>query len=98
MRPVIGSHPAVITYDEDTPQLGVQLVEPAKLGPAAAAAFKAPILLDDFDFKLDDEFARRFGASMLSLIALGQPGIKHFMSVRLYPLDSSGNRQVTDDD
>ncbi|WP_232470068.1 hypothetical protein [Burkholderia ubonensis] len=40
-----------------------------------------PILMDDFDYRLDDEFARRLGVAVLNLIALGQPDSKQFMSV-----------------
>jgi hypothetical protein len=58
---------AVLTYDEDRQQLILQLVEPAKLAPLLAKALEAPILLDEFDFKLDDEFARRFGGGECSI-------------------------------
>lgn len=46
-----------------------------------------PITLDEFDFKLDDVFARRLGAAMFSLIALGQPDIKQYMSMTYDPID-----------
>lgn len=44
-----------------------------------------PILLDEFDYRIDDEFARRFGAAMLNLIATGQPCIEKYVSVTLEP-------------
>ncbi|NYH15102.1 hypothetical protein [Paraburkholderia bryophila] len=77
----------VVTYDEQTQQLTLQLAEPTKLAPVLAKVFKAPILLDEFDFKLDDEFARRFGGAVLNLIALGQPAIKQYMTVTEQPID-----------
>ncbi len=46
-----------------------------------------PILLDEFEFRLDDEFARRFGGGMLNLIAVGQPEIKQYMTVTQHPID-----------
>ncbi|WP_408308599.1 hypothetical protein [Paraburkholderia sediminicola] len=46
-----------------------------------------PILLDEFDFRLDDEFARRFGGGVLNLIAVGQPEIKQYMTVTQHPID-----------
>jgi hypothetical protein len=52
-----------------------------------AGAFKALILLDEHNFRLDDAFARRPGAAMLSLIALGQPDIKQYISVTHDPID-----------
>lgn len=30
----------------------------------------------EFDYKVDDEFARRLGVAMLNLIALGKPDLK----------------------
>ncbi|WP_328807153.1 hypothetical protein [Paraburkholderia elongata] len=46
-----------------------------------------PILFDEFDFKLDGEFARRFGGGVLNLIALGQPDIKQYMTFTPHPID-----------
>ncbi len=66
----------VVTYDEDRQQLILQSVSPARLAPLLAGAIEMPILLDEFDFRLDDEFARRFGGGVLNLIAVGQPEIK----------------------
>ncbi|MFM0598344.1 MULTISPECIES: hypothetical protein [Paraburkholderia] len=77
----------VLNYDEDTQRLNVQLVDPAKLAPLLVGAFKAPIPLDDFDFRLDDEFARRLGVAMLNLISLGQPAIKSYMTATQHPID-----------
>ncbi|MFM0095906.1 hypothetical protein PQQ87_09855 [Paraburkholderia nemoris] len=77
----------VVTYDEDSQQLILQLVDPAKLAPLLARTLKAPILLDEFDFRLDDEFVRRFGGGVLNLIALGQPDIKQYMSFTPHPID-----------
>lgn len=35
-----------------------------------------PILLEECDFKLDEEFSRRLGVALLNVIALGQSDIK----------------------
>ncbi|ANB77000.1 hypothetical protein AYM40_33285 [Paraburkholderia phytofirmans OLGA172] len=77
----------VLNYDQDSQTLNVQLVGPAKLASFLAGKFTVPILLDEFDFRLDDAFARRLGAAMLSLIALGQPDIKRYISVTHDPID-----------
>ncbi|WP_353956433.1 hypothetical protein [Paraburkholderia fungorum] len=65
----------------------MQAVDRARLAPVVAGTLEAPILLDEHDFKLDDAFARRLGAAMLSLIALGQPDIKQYMSLTQDPID-----------
>ncbi|NKJ48151.1 hypothetical protein CIC12_15665 [Burkholderia sp. SG-MS1] len=77
----------VLNYDEEQQRLTVKLVEPAKLAPLLAGLFEVPILLDDFDFRLDDEFARRLGVGMLNAIALGQPDIKQYMTLTLPPVN-----------
>jgi hypothetical protein len=77
----------IVTYAEDCQQLIVQAVEPAKLAKIVAGKLEMPIWLDEFDFRLDDAFARRLGATMLNLIALGQPEIKQYMTVTQDPID-----------
>jgi hypothetical protein len=75
----------VLTYNEKQEMLSVRAVEPAKIAPLLTGKLELPILLDEFQFKLDDEFARRLGVAMLNLIALGQPEIKRYMSVTTTP-------------
>ena len=75
----------VLTYIEEQQMLSVRAIEPAKVAPLLAGKLEMPILLDDFDFKLDDEFARRLGVAVLNLISLGQPDIKQYMSVTATP-------------
>lgn len=76
----------VLTYAEDRQMLTARTVEAAELTPLVATRLEMPILLDEFEFKLDDEFARRLGVAVLNLIALGQPEIKQFMSVTQSPM------------
>jgi hypothetical protein len=86
----MANHPrcsVVVTYDEGSQQLILQMVESAKLALLLAWELKAPILLDEFDFRLDDEFVRRLGGSLLALIALRQPEIKQFMTFTQHPID-----------
>ncbi|MFL9911457.1 hypothetical protein P0D84_35615 [Paraburkholderia sp. RL17-337-BIB-A] len=78
---------AVLNYDQESQCLTVKLVELARLTPILAGVFAVPILLDDFDFRLDDEFARRLGVAMLNAIALGQPEIKQYMTVTQEPIE-----------
>ncbi|MEX3759352.1 hypothetical protein [Paraburkholderia phenoliruptrix] len=77
----------VVTYDEDSQQLILQLADPVKLAPLLAGTLKAPILLEEFDFKLDDEFVRRLGGGVLNLIALGQPEIRQYTTYTQHPID-----------
>lgn len=84
------SHPpysVVLTYSEENQAFTVQTVDPARVAPLVAGKIKMPILLDEHDFKIDDEFARRLGVAMLNVIALGQPDIKQFMTVTQQPIE-----------
>jgi hypothetical protein len=73
--------------------IAVQTVDPVKLASLIADSIEMPILLDDFNFKLDDEFVRRLGVAMLNLIALGQPEIKQYMSVTQKPIVRAGDNE-----
>ncbi|MDE1004483.1 hypothetical protein PQR68_22970 [Paraburkholderia agricolaris] len=77
----------LVTYDQDRQQLILQSVERARIATALKGAIEMPVLLDEFEFKLDDEFARRFGAGVLSLIALGQPDLKQYITFTEAPTD-----------
>lgn len=79
----------LVTYDEDRQRLIVQTVSSAKLTSALTGEIEMPVLLDEFDFNIDDEFVRRFGGGVLNLIALGQPQIKQYMSFAQHPIDRS---------
>ncbi|MDF0506557.1 hypothetical protein POK33_38045 [Burkholderia cenocepacia] len=76
----------VVTYDEHEQRLNVKAGDPNRLAPHLAGALEMPILLEEHDYQLDDEFARRLGAAMLNLLAAGQPGIEKYMSVTLEPI------------
>jgi hypothetical protein len=76
------SYSVVLTYAEDQKTLSVRAVEHGKLAPLLADKLDLPILLEEFDFRLDDEFARRLGTAVLNPIALGQPEIMNYMSLR----------------
>jgi hypothetical protein len=43
----------ILTYDEDRQRLIVQAVPASKLTAARAGELEAPVLLDEFDFKID---------------------------------------------
>jgi hypothetical protein len=85
----MAKHPpysVVLSYDENLQQLIAYTIEPNMLTPLLAGRMGV-VLADEDDFKLDDEFARQLGVGMLNTIALGQPSIKHFMSVSEGPID-----------
>ncbi len=85
----MAKHPpysVVLTYDENLQQLIAYTVDPDMLAPLLTDRMGV-VMADEHDFKLDDEFARQLGVGMLNTIALGQPGIKRYMSVTQDPVD-----------
>ncbi|WP_105132614.1 hypothetical protein [Burkholderia sp. BE12] len=80
----------VVQYDEGQQRLSVKAADPNKLAPQLKDVLEMPIMLEEFDYQIDDEFARRLGAAMLNLIAAGQPEIEKFMSVTLEPIPRDG--------
>ena len=91
----MANHPpysVVLTYDEQLEKFNVQTVDPSKLAPLLTGRLEMPILLDEFDHGVDDEFARRLGVAMLNLIALGKPELKQYMSVTPGPIPRPGDK------
>ena len=91
----MANHPpysVVLTYDEQLEKFNVQTVDPSKLAPLLTGRLEMPILLDEFDHRVDDEFALRLGVAMLNLIALGKPELKQYMSVTPGPIPRPGDK------
>ncbi|WP_454828865.1 hypothetical protein [Paraburkholderia xenovorans] len=77
----------VVTYDENRQQLILQCVMPERLSSALKGASEIPVLLDEFNFKIDDEFVRRFGGGIVKILSMGQPDLKQYMTFTESPLD-----------
>lgn len=86
----------VVSYEEDVQQLILRVVEPARLASGLAKTLRVPILLDEFDFNLNDEFVRRFGCGVLSLLALGQPALDKFLTATRHPLERPNSSEDVD--
>ena len=76
-----------LTYLEDRQEFSLQAIDRAKLTSVVAGLLEIPVLLDEHKFNLDDAFARRLGAAMLALIALGQPAIEQYMNITKDPIE-----------
>jgi hypothetical protein len=69
----------VVGYDPENRELTIQMVDEAPLKPLLTGTV-FPILLDDFDCKIDDEIARRFGVAILNCLAKFKPELRPLMS------------------
>jgi hypothetical protein len=72
----------VLTNAEDRTMMTVHALDPAKLAPLVSGKLEMPILLDDFNFKLDGDFARRLGGMVLLTLASGSKFLKNHLSIR----------------
>lgn len=75
----------VVDYDPGGRELTFQTVEDARIKPLLTGTVY-PILIDEFGGKIDDEFARRFGAAILNCLALFKPELKELMPVTEQPV------------
>ncbi|SAL34388.1 hypothetical protein AWB65_02368 [Caballeronia humi] len=79
----------VVRYDDARKMLICNTVADDQIQPLCAGKLDIPVLLDDFDYQIDDEFARRFGGAVLSLLANYQPELKPFISFTEQPVSPS---------
>jgi hypothetical protein len=71
----------VIAYDEDEQALKICTLYRDSLAKRLDAALVVPWPLEEVDFKLDDEFARKVGGVVFGLLAVHQPELKQYISV-----------------
>lgn len=76
----------VVTYDEDLQRLILKAVPSAKLASILERELEMPILLEEYEFRIDDEFIRRLGGGLINIIALGQPKIEQYTSYTNEPI------------
>lgn len=70
----------VVVFDPDNERITSYSCDEGKIKPILSKEFGLELDLADFQSKLDDEFARKFGASTLSLLALYHPELKPLLS------------------
>lgn len=75
----------VIAYNEDEQALQICTIDRASLAKQTESALVMPWPLQDENFKLDDEFARKIGGLVFGLLAAHQPDLKPYISVTPHP-------------
>ncbi|MDR5754293.1 MULTISPECIES: hypothetical protein [unclassified Caballeronia] len=86
MAPTHKPSSIVLSYAQHEEQLLIHVVETDKLSALTAQVLEAPILLSESDFRLDDEFARELGVSLLNVLALSHPHLSQYMTATQTPL------------
>jgi hypothetical protein len=75
----------VIAYDEHEQSLNVCTIDRAALAKQMEAALVVPWPLEDENYKLDDEFAKKLGGLIFGLLAAHQPDLNAYISVTHHP-------------
>jgi hypothetical protein len=84
----------VISYLEDVQEFALQAVDRRKLEPLLAGKFAVPMPLEIQDFKIDDGFAQGLGATVLNMLALGQPELKQYLNLTRYGYQGPADESV----
>jgi hypothetical protein len=87
----------VIDFSPADDSISVYPVERAEVERIMARALRFPVFFDeeaariDDGFALDDEFARRLGASILNALALSYPDLKAILATTNGPIPRAAN-------
>ena len=71
----------LIAYDEDGQQIETCTVDRAAIAALKEKALVVPWPLEERNFELDDEFARKLGGVVLLLLATAQPELSRYITV-----------------
>ena len=71
----------LIAYDEDGQQIETFTVDRAAVAALREKALVVPWSLEEQNFELDDEFARKLGGVVLLLLATSQPELSPYITV-----------------
>ena len=77
----------VVRYDAERKMVICNVVDETKIEPLIQGKLDIPVVLEDFDDRVDDEFARRFGAAVLSVLAEYKPDLKPYLDLTPAPKD-----------
>jgi hypothetical protein len=72
----------VITlFNEETKAVSFHHVSQASVAEALAKSTSLDVPLEDFDYKVDDDLARRFGGVILGILAGRSPFLKEHLAI-----------------
>jgi hypothetical protein len=77
----------VVSYSPDDETINIQNMEAAAIHALNIKKLTFPIFLDELNHRLDDEFARRLGASLIAALVVSHPELKQYVFVTQAPID-----------
>lgn len=79
----MANHPerkcVVVMWSEEKQALVSYTLEVGRAIGVTQRLFPMELPLADYDYNLDDEFVRRFGAATLNLLAVSNPDLKQYL-------------------
>jgi hypothetical protein len=77
----------VVSYSPGDESIKIQNMESARIEALNIKKLTFPIFLDEINHRLDDEFARRLGASLIAALVVSHPELKQYVFVTQAPID-----------
>jgi hypothetical protein len=81
----------VVSYSPDGETIKIQSMDAAAINALNIKKLTFPIFLDELNHRLDDEFARRLGASLISALVVSHPELKQYVFLTKPPVDELGD-------
>jgi hypothetical protein len=80
----------VVSYSPDDETIKIQNMDAGAIDALNIKKLTFPIFLDELNYRLDDEFARRLGASLIAALVVSHPELKKYVFVTQAPIEGVG--------
>jgi hypothetical protein len=77
----------VVSYSPDDETIKIQNMDAAAIEALNVKKLTFPIFWDELNYRLDDEFARRLGASLIAALVVSHPELKQYVFVTQAPIE-----------
>ncbi len=77
----------VVSYSPDDETIKIQNMDAAAVEALNVKKLTFPIFWDELNYRLDDEFARRLGASLIAALVVSHPELKQYVFVTQAPIE-----------
>lgn len=68
----------VVSFSPDEQAIKIQNMDAAAIEALQIKKLTFPIFLDELNYRFDDEFARRLGASLIAALVVSYPDLKKY--------------------
>ena len=75
----------VLSYSQDDEAINIQTIDATAIAGLDATKLTYPVFLEEHKHNLDDEFARKLGASILTTLAISYPMLEPYIKITRQP-------------